>query len=66
MTDNPTCPKCEYENSALILWGFILVTDDIQKRLNDEEIVLSGHLVTDHDPKWQCNKCLYQWGERDG
>jgi len=59
------CPKCKNQKTSLILWGFTSVTDDIQKKLNSEEIVLGGCLVTEHDPKWQCNKCMHQWGERD-
>ena len=63
LTDS--CPKCKNQKTALILWGYMPVTDELQKKLNAEEIVLGGCLVTDHDPKWQCNKCLHQWGERD-
>ena len=59
------CPNCNKEEIAEILWGYPEDVESIKEELDRKEIVLGGCLVTDHDPKWECNDCHYQWGERD-
>ena len=59
------CPKCNNENFAKILWGYFPPTDEIENGLNREEYTMGGCLVTDNDPKWECNDCNHRWGERD-
>ena len=60
-----TCHECNGTNIALILWGYPGNMDAIKEELEKGKIVLGGCLVTDHDPKWECNDCLTRWGERD-
>ena len=58
------CPECGKSWIAEILWGYLDV-EVIEEKLEKKEIVLGGCLVTDHDPKWECNNCHHQWGERE-
>ena len=61
-----TCPKCKSKNIALLFWGYPADFDEsMEKQVERKEIVLGGCLVTDHDPKWECNECHNRWGERD-
>ena len=60
-----TCPKCKSKNFAEILWGYFPPTDEIDKGLEQGKYILGGCLVTDHDPKWECNDCCHRWGERE-
>ena len=39
--------------------------ESMEESLERKEIVLGGCYVTDHDPKWECNDCQHQWGERE-
>ena len=59
------CPKCNRKNIALIFWGYPGDFDSIEEQVERKEIVLGGCIVTDNDPKWECNDCLHRWGERD-
>ena len=59
------CPKCNRKNIALIFWGYPGDCDSIEEQVERKEIVLGGCIVTDNDPKWECNECLHRWGERD-
>jgi len=59
------CPECDSSSVAEILWGYPADMDRIKDALDKKEIVLGGCLVTEHDPKWECNECLTRWGERD-
>jgi len=59
------CPNCNSSSIAKILWGFYPNTELIQESLDKKEIVFGGCVVTDHDPKWECNGCHHRWGERD-
>ena len=58
------CPECNKKWVAEILWGYLDV-EVIEEKLEKKEIVLGGCIVTDHDPKWECNNCHHQWGERE-
>ncbi len=59
------CPNCKKESIAEILWGYPASTDAVKEGLEKKEIVLGGCIVTEQDPKWECNECLTRWGERD-
>ena len=59
------CPECGKSWIAEILWGYPPDMRTIEGKLERKEIVLGGCLVTDHDPKWECNECLTRWGQRD-
>jgi len=59
------CPNCNKESIAEILWGYPADISVIDEKLERKEIVLGGCIVTDHDPKWECNDCHHQWGERE-
>ena len=58
------CPECKSKNVAWILWGYPNM-DAIQEQLDKGEITLGGCIITDNDPKWECNVCNHMWGERD-
>ena len=59
------CPNCNKESIAEILWGYPADMEAIVDELEKKEIILGGCIVTDHDPKWECNDCHHRWGERD-
>jgi len=59
------CPECGKSWIAEICWGYPPDMITIEEKLERKEIVLGGCLVTDHDPKWECNECLTRWGKRD-
>ena len=59
------CPNCNKKWIAEILWGYPEHTDAIEEELERKEIVLGGCIVTEHDPKWECNICNHRWGERE-
>jgi len=62
---NPPCPECKSKNVAWIFWGYPGDMDWYLKGIESKEIVSGGCIVTDHDPKWECNVCHHRWGERD-
>ena len=59
------CPKCKSKTVAEIFWGYPGNLSAIEKQLEQKEIVLGGCIVSDHDPKWECNSCHHRWGERE-
>ena len=59
------CPECSSSSIAKILWGYYEDVDSLDDALEKKEIVLGGCCVTDNDPKYECNDCGNQWGERD-
>ena len=59
------CPNCNKEWIAEILWGYPADIESLEDQLSKKEIVLGGCLITDHDPRWECNDCHHKWGERD-
>ena len=59
------CPNCKNKSIAEILWGYYEDTDVLKERLEKKEIVLGGCMITEHDPRWECNVCNHTWGERE-
>jgi hypothetical protein len=59
------CPNCTSKSIAEIFWGYPGNMDAMKKQLDKKEIVLGGCLVSDNDPKWECNSCGCRWGNRD-
>lgn len=64
-TTRLNCPNCNKDWIAEILWGYPEDTQALEQELERKEVVLGGCLITDHDPKWECNSCHHKWGERD-
>jgi len=60
-----TCPECKSKNVAWIQWGFVEITESLERELDQGKITLGGCCVSDNDPKWECNDCYHRWGERD-
>ena len=61
----PSCPECKSNSVAWIFWGYPGDMDWYLKAIKDKEIVGGGCCISDDDPKWECNDCYHQWGERD-
>ena len=59
------CPNCNSSSIAEILLGYPADMRELEKELDEKKIVLGGCIVTDHDPKWECNGCHARWGKRD-
>ena len=60
-----SCPNCNSQSIAKILWGYLEVDKELQKAIQEKNVVLGGCYVTDQDPKWECNDCNHRWGHRD-
>jgi len=59
------CPNCKKTWIAEILWGLPGDISAIEEELERKDLVLGGCIITDHDPKWECNDCHHKWGERE-
>ncbi|MDF2427975.1 MAG: hypothetical protein OPY07_01850 [Nitrosopumilus sp.] len=59
------CPNCNKEWIAEILWGYPADIESVKVELERKDIILGGCLVTEHDPKWECNDCHHRWGYAD-
>ena len=60
------CPQCGKSSVALIFWGYPGGNiEAFEKAIENKEIVPGGCLISNDDPKWECNDCLYQWGTRE-
>lgn len=51
------CLRCGSNNTASIFWGMPAFDEELQKKLDNKEIVLGGCCITDCDPTHHCNKC---------
>lgn len=56
------CPRCGSNHTAQILWGLPAITEDLEKKLEDKEIVLGGCCITENDPTHHCIKCKKDFG----
>ena len=60
-----SCPECKSKSVALIFWGYPGDSSIMEQQVEKKEIVMGGCIVTDHDPKRECNSCHHRWGERE-
>lgn len=56
------CPKCNSKSIGKIFWGIPNV-ELIREQIEKKEIILGGHIISNHNPKWECNLCNHRWGE---
>jgi hypothetical protein len=60
-----TCPNCGSNRVASILYGLPVFNEELERKLDAEEIVLGGCCVCGDDPNWHCIACRHQWGSVD-
>ena len=56
------CPKCGRTNVAEILYGMPAFDDELEARIKAGKVRVGGCCVTDHDPRFHCNKCHSDFG----
>jgi hypothetical protein len=67
MTESPDqCPKCGSKKVARILYGFPVLSEELERKLDAGKIVLGGCTLFGDDPTWQCVDCEHRWGEEAG
>jgi len=59
------CPNCNSSSVAEIFWGYPADMDSLKEKLEKKEIVLGGCVVSDNDPKWECNNCNHRWNSEN-
>lgn len=63
--DNLRCPACGSDNVAEILWGMPAFTEELEKELDEGNVVLGGCCITPDDPKYECNECRCRFGRSE-
>lgn len=56
------CPCCGSKNTAAILWGMPAFSEELQKKLDQKELILGGCCITGNDPSHHCNTCKKDFG----
>ena len=51
------CPKCGSKRVAPILYGLPVFSDELEQKLNNEELYLGGCCVSHWDPAFHCFEC---------
>ena len=59
------CPNCEKTWIAEIFWGYPAINKDVEDALEKKEIVFGGCIISENDPKWECNNCNHRWGNAE-
>lgn len=57
-----TCPRCGSSRQSLIVYGLVLLTDEVRAQLHDGSLALGGCAITANDPEWACRDCGHRWG----
>lgn len=51
------CPKCGSKRIAPILYGMPAFDEEMERKLNNEELFLGGCCIGDADPEYHCFQC---------
>jgi hypothetical protein len=57
----PWCPKCGSSRVARIEYGLLDVDDELQKKLDQGDVMEGGCCISDDDPFYHCWKCDHEW-----
>lgn len=56
------CPHCDSTNTARIIYGTPIWTDELEEKESEGKIKLGGSGVSDYDPSRYCNSCRKYFG----
>lgn len=56
-TKPKNCPFCGSEKIANILYGYPVISEELNNDINSRRVVLGGCVITGDDPSWQCVVC---------
>ncbi len=57
------CPKCGSKKIAPILYGMPVFDEEMQRKVNNQELYLGGCCVSDSDPQFHCFGCGKDFGK---
>jgi hypothetical protein len=60
------CPRCDSKEIARILWGMPAFDEDLERALDEGNVVLGGCLISEADPNRHCLACEYEWRQTRG
>ncbi len=58
------CPFCGSHNAAEYLYGMPVMSEELQKDLEDNKVILGGCCISDEEPVYHCNECDKDFGKR--
>ena len=58
------CPHCGSSDTADILWGLPVFSEELEKAVADRTIVLGGCCISENDPSFHCNACGKNFGKQ--
>ena len=56
------CPKCGSKNTAPILYGSPVFSDELQQAIADHKVYIGGCCVSEMDPTYHCFDCNRHFG----
>jgi len=64
--DDPvSCPCCGSCNVASYLYGMPVMSEDLERDLENHKVICAGCCVSEDDPAYHCNVCGKDFGRRD-
>ena len=51
------CPKCGSKRVAPILYGMPAYDEELERKINSEEVYLGGCIISGSDPQYHCFGC---------
>ena len=58
------CPKCGQEAPARVLYGYRMITPELEEDLQSGRSMLGGCLLDSKNPEWFCRSCGHGWRSR--
>ncbi len=58
------CPFCGSRKVAEYLYGMPAMSEELEKNLEKNKVILAGCCVSNVDPEYHCNECGKDFGKR--
>ena len=63
ITNRPGCPHCGSENVSYIMYGLPAYSEELQRQLEEKEVILGGCMITPLSEQWYCQDCEERFGK---
>jgi RNA polymerase subunit RPABC4/transcription elongation factor Spt4 len=51
------CPNCGHSLLSDIVYGLVMMNDDLKRKIDERIAILGGFVITSDDLKWACTNC---------
>ena len=61
--EKASCPYCGSQNTSYILYGMLVLDEELERQIERKEVVIGGCVITELSEQWLCQDCKESFGQ---